>query len=216
MKVNDVGDPAPPVRRTQAERTAATRAQLIGAARKLFADKGFSEVSTQAIVAAAGVTRGALYHQFADKTELFAAVYEDVERELVADIGRQISAAGPGDPLEAMRVGARLFLDGCSAPDVQQIVLIDAPAVLGWERWRAVGVKYGLGVIEAMLAAAIEQGAIPQQPLRSTAHVLLGALDEAALFVARAADRDQARTDMEAVCDRLISGIAGTGHAGPG
>lgn len=216
MKVNDGDDSAPPVRRTQAERSAATRAQLIGAGRKLFADKGFSEVSTQAIVDAAGVTRGALYHQFADKTELFAAVYEDVERELVADIGRQISSAQPGDPVQAMRIGARLFLDGCSAPDVQQIVLIDAPAVLGWERWRAVGVKYGLGVIEAMLAAAVEQGAIPQQPLRSTAHVLLGALDEAALFVSRAADRDQARSDMEAVCDRMISGIAGTGHAGPG
>ncbi|MGV0717592.1 TetR/AcrR family transcriptional regulator [Mycolicibacterium sp. XJ662] len=216
MKVNDGNDTAPSVRRTQAERSAATRAQLLGAARKLFADKGFSEVSTQAIVDAAGVTRGALYHQFADKTELFAAVYEDVERELVADIGRRISSAQPRDPVQAMRIGARLFLDGCSAPDVQQIVLIDAPAVLGWERWRAVGVKYGLGVIEAMLAAAVEQGAIPQQPLRSTAHVLLGALDEAALFVSRAADRDQARSDMEAVCDRLISGIAGKGHAGPG
>ncbi|BBY83534.1 TetR/AcrR family transcriptional regulator [Mycolicibacterium pulveris] len=216
MKVNDAGQPATKVRRTQAERTAATRAQLIGAARKLFADKGFSEVSTQAIVEAAGVTRGALYHQFADKTELFAAVYEEVERELVADIGRQIGSVSPGDPLEAMRVGARLFLDGCSAPDVQQIVLIDAPAVLGWERWRAVGVKYGLGVIETMLAAAIEQGAIPNQPLRSTAHVLLGALDEAALYVSRATDPDQARTEMEAVCDRLISGIAGKGHAEPG
>lgn len=216
MKVNDVDDPAPPVRRTQAERTATTRAQLVAAARKLFANKGFAEVSTQAIVAAAGVTRGALYHQFDDKTALFAAVYEEVERELVADIGRQIGSAGPGDPLEAMRVGARLFLDGCSAPEVQQIVLIDAPAVLGWERWRAVGMKYGLGVIEAMLAAAVDAGAIPQQPLRSTAHVLLGALDEAALFVSRAADREQARRDMEAVCDRLISGIAGEGRGGPG
>lgn len=216
MKVNDAAEPARKVRRTQAERTAATRAQLIGAARKLFADRGFSEVSTQAIVEAAGVTRGALYHQFDDKTELFAAVYEDVEQELVADIGRQISAAGPLDPLSAMRVGARLILDGCSAPDVQQIVLIDAPAVLGWERWRAVGMKYGLGVIEAMLAAAIDQGVIPEQPVRSTAHVLLGALDEAALYVSRAADPEQARAEMEAVCDRLISGIAGEGHAEPG
>lgn len=216
MKVNDAAEPARKVRRTQAERTAATRAQLIGAARKLFADRGFSEVPTQAIVEAAGVTRGALYHQFDDKTELFAAVYEDVEQELVADIGRQISAAGPLDPLSAMRVGARLILDGCSAPDVQQIVLIDAPAVLGWERWRAVGMKYGLGVIEAMLAAAIDQGVIPEQPVRSTAHVLLGALDEAALYVSRAADPEQARAEMEAVCDRLISGIAGEGHAESG
>lgn len=196
-------------RRTQAERTAATRALLIGAGRKLFADKGFAEVSTQAIVAAAGVTRGALYHQFADKTALFAAVYEEVERDLVADIAQQIMADQPANPLAAMRLGARLFLDLCSAPDVQRIVLIDAPAVLGWDRWRAVGVKYGLGVIEGMLAHAIAEGAIPEQPLRPTAHVLLGALDEAALYVSRATNRDQAREDMDAVCERLISGIAG-------
>ena len=212
MKVNGsrsgVAPSAPPTRRTQAERTAATRALLIDAARKLFADKGFADVSTQAIVEAAGVTRGALYHQFGDKAALFAAVYEEVERNLVADIAAQIMAAQPLDPLEAMRVGARLFLEGCAAPDVQQIVLVDAPAVLGWDQWRAVGTKYGLGVIEGMLAHAIAEGAVPDQPLRATAHVLLGALDEAALYVSRATNRDQARTEMEAVCDRLISGIA--------
>jgi AcrR family transcriptional regulator len=210
MKVNDGAVAEARSRRTQAERTAATRALLIGAARTLFADKGFAEVSTQAIVAAAGVTRGALYHQYADKAALFAAVYEEVERDLVADIARQIMADQPADPLAAMRLGARLFLDRCSAPDVQRIVLIDAPAVLGWDQWRAVGVKYGLGVIEGMLAHAIAEGAIPEQPLRPTAHVLLGALDEAALFVSRATDRDQAREDMDAVCERLISGIAGS------
>jgi AcrR family transcriptional regulator len=209
MKVNDGVVAGPPTRRTQAERTAATRALLIGAARKLFADKGFAEVSTQAIVAAAGVTRGALYHQFDDKTGLFAAVYEEVERDLVADVAGQIMAAQPPDPLEAMRVGVRLFLDRCAAPDVQRIVLVDAPSVLGWERWRAVGVKYGLGVIEGMLAHAIAEGAIPEQPVRPTAHVVLGALDEAALYVSRATDREQARREMDAVCDRLLSGIAG-------
>ncbi|WP_101946866.1 TetR/AcrR family transcriptional regulator [Mycobacterium sp. 3519A] len=206
MKVNDE---VVPVRRTQAERTAATRAVLLEAARKLFADKGFADVSTQAIVAAAGVTRGALYHQFDDKAALFASVYEEVERDLVTDIARQIAECQPADALAGMRLGARLFLERCSAPDVARIVLIDAPAVLGWERWRAVGVKYGLGVIEGMLAHAVAEGAIPDQPLRPAAHVLLGALDEAALFVSRAADPDQARTEMEALCDRLISGIAG-------
>jgi AcrR family transcriptional regulator len=207
MKVNE--STSGTGRRTQAERSAATRALLIDAARMLFAAKGFADVSTQAIVAAAGVTRGALYHQFDDKVDLFAAVYEQSEQNLVADIARQIAEQAPPDPLEAMRIGARLFLDACSAPDVQQIVLLDAPAVLGWDRWRAVGIKYGLGVIEGMLAHAIAQRAIPDQPLRPTAHVLLGALDEAALYVSRAVDSDQARRDMDAVCDRLISGIAG-------
>jgi AcrR family transcriptional regulator len=196
-------------RRTQAERTAATRALLIDSARKLFSTKGFNAASTEAIVAAAGVTRGALYHQFDDKAALFAAVYEQVEEALVAEVGQLIVAADPGDQLQAMRVGARLFLDLVSAPDVQQIVLIDAPAVLGWEQWRAVGIKYGLGIIEALLAQAIADGVIPDQPLRPTAHVMLAALDEAALYIARAADNRQAREQMELVCDRLIAGIAG-------
>jgi len=202
MKVN------PPPRRSQAARTAATRAGLLAAARKLFSVTAFADVSTQAIVEAAGVTRGALYHQFADKTELFAAVYEEIEQELVADIVGRLADAAPTDQRAAMRAGARLFLDLCSAPDVQRIVLIDAPAVLGWERWRAVGAKYGLGVIEAMLGQAVADGVIPEQPLRPTAHVLLGALDEAALFIARAEDQAAARADMYAVCDRLIDGIA--------
>lgn len=208
MKVNGADAGPARTRRTQAQRSAATRALLLDAARKLFADKGFADVSTQAIVAAAGVTRGALYHQFADKVDLFAAVYEEMESALVADVAGGVMASEPADALDAMRAGARLFLDACSAPDVQQIVLIDAPAVLGWERWRAVGVKYGLGVIEGMLAQAMSEGVVPEQPLRPTAHVLLGALDEAALYVSRAADRAQARRDMDAVCDRLIRGIA--------
>ena len=207
MKVNA---DRPTARRTQAERTAATRARLLDAGRRLFASDGFAAVPTQAIVDAAGVTRGALYHQFGDKTGLFAEVYEEVERELVATITERIVAAAPTDQLTAMRTGARLFLDACSAPDVHRIGLIDAPAVLGWARWREVGMKYGLGVIEAMLAAAMADGVIPDQPLRPTAHILLGALDEAALFVARAEDRGQALEQMYVVCDRLISGIAGT------
>src|SRR5690349_1247318 len=99
MKVNDQ-TAGVSTRRTQAERTAATRAVLIDAGRKLFADKGFNDVSTQAIVTAAGVTRGALYHQFDDKVGLFAAVYEQVEKQLVEDIARQIMELQPLDPLE--------------------------------------------------------------------------------------------------------------------
>ena len=107
-----------------------------------------------------------------------------------------------------MRVGARLFLDRCAAPDIAQIVLIDAPSVLGWERWREVGLKYGLGIIESLLAQAVADGAIPPLPLRPTAHVLLSALDEAALYVSRAADPERAREDMYVVCDRIIAGLA--------
>lgn len=203
MEVN-----APP-RRTQAQRRAATRAALLSAARALFATSGFTEVSTQQIVEAAGVTRGALYHQFADKADLFTAVYEEVEQELVADVAAGIAQQNPSGPTEAMRVGARLFLQRCSAADVHRIVLVDAPAVLGWARWREVGAKYGLGVIEAMLGEAVTAGEIPEQPLRATAHVLLGALDEAALYISRSADPEAALEEMYAVCDRIITGIAG-------
>src|SRR3978361_1883616 len=118
MKVNEDVVAESSTRRTQAERTAATRALLIGAARKLFADKGVADVSTQQIVAAAGVTRGALYHQFEDKAALFAAVHEEVEREHVTDVAERIAAAAPDDRLQAMRLGARLFLDLCSTPEV--------------------------------------------------------------------------------------------------
>jgi AcrR family transcriptional regulator len=204
MKVN--AHPGP--RRTQAERTAATQARLLAAGRALFAAEGYAAVSTQAIVDAAGVTRGALYHQFGDKAGLFGAVYEEVERDVVAAIMTRIAAATPASQLEAMRIGARLFLEECSAPKVQRIVLIDAPSVLGWARWREVGMKYGLGVIEAMLIQAIADGAIPDQPTRPTAHVLLGALDEAALYVSRADDAARALEQMFVVCDRLITGIA--------
>src|SRR5665213_2667512 len=106
------------------------------------------------------------------------------------------NAAPPEDQLSAMRTGARLFLEECSAPKVQRIVLIDAPSVLGWDRWREVGMKYGLGVVEAMLIQAIADGVIPDQPTRPTAHVLLGALDEAALYVSRAADAADALEQM--------------------
>jgi AcrR family transcriptional regulator len=174
----------------------------------LFADRGFSEVSTQAIVEAAGVTRGALYHQFTDKAQLFTAVYEEMEAELVATVGARIEEEQPEGPVEAMRLGARLFLDLCSAPEVQQIILVDAPSVLGWQQWREVGAKYGLGVIEAMLAQAVADGALPEQPLRASAHILLGALDEAALYVSRADDPRAARDEMYGVCDRIITGLA--------
>lgn len=205
----EVNGERPARRRTQAERTATTRARLLEAGRELFAAHGYADVSTQAVVEAAGVTRGALYHQFGDKAGLFAEVYEEVERGLVAAITDRIASAAPADQIEAMRVGARLFLEECSSPAVARIVLIDAPAVLGWARWREVGMKYGLGIVEAMLAQAMSDGSIPEQPLRPTAHVLLGALDEAALYIARARDGGDALRQMVVVCDRLISGIAG-------
>ena len=198
-------------RRTQDERSAGTRAALIAAARPLFTRHGFAAVGTEAIVQAAGVTRGALYHQFADKTELFAAVFEQVEQELAERLIAIVVPVEATDPLGGLRLGAAAWLDASAEPEVQQIALLDAPAVLGWERWREIGMRYGLGLVEGVLQAAIDAGQVPAQPVRPLAHVFIGALDEAALYVARAADREQARAEIGAVVSRLIDATAQPG-----
>src|SRR6187431_1170290 len=115
-------------RRSQVDRSAATRAALIDAARPLFAEHGFGGVGTETIVRAAGVTRGALYHQFADKTELFAAVFEEVERDVNAGIVEVVTASGATDPLEIMALAADAWLEACERPEVQRIAVLDAPA----------------------------------------------------------------------------------------
>src|ERR1700754_1886755 len=123
-------------RRTQAERSATTRIALVGAARRLFAAQGFAGVGTEAIVREADVSRGALYHHFADKTELFAAVLEDVEREVAEQLA---AVAGTSVGFVEMLVGAmEAWLDLCARPEVQRIVLTDGPSVLGWPRWREI------------------------------------------------------------------------------
>jgi AcrR family transcriptional regulator len=192
-------------RRTQRDRSTTTRAALLDAARPLFAEHGFAAVGTETIVRAAGVTRGALYHQFADKTELFAAVFEQVQQE----VGEQILLllADVADPSEVLRAGVDAWLDACSEPAVQRIVLIEAPVVLGWERWRDAGQASGLGLVEAALNAAIADRRIPSQPVRPLAHVLIGALDEAALYIARAEDQAAARAQMRTVLHGIVAGL---------
>jgi AcrR family transcriptional regulator len=195
-------------RRTQAERAAETRDALIAAARPLFAAQGFAEAALETIVRAAGVTRGALYHHFADKTELFAAVFEQVEGEVAAQMREAIAASGQTDPVEVMRLGAGFWLDACSDPEVQRIVLVDAPAVLGWTRWTEIGNRYNVGLVRALLTDAVETGRIPSQPIEATALTILGAMREATLYVALAEDHDQARQEAGIVMNRLIHALS--------
>lgn len=194
-------------RRTQADRTAATRGALIKAARTLFADQGFSAVGTQAIAGEAGVTRGALYHQFADKAQLFMAVFEEIEEELLGQIGSAMTEAALTDPIAALEVGAKRWLELCADPQVHRIVLIEAPAVLGWDQWREIGQRYALGMVEALIAQAVAGGAVPDQPVRPLAHVMIGAIDEAALYVSRSDEPENARAEMLDVIRRLIRAI---------
>jgi AcrR family transcriptional regulator len=193
----------------KAQQSEATRAALLGAARGLFAQRGYTAVATEEIVQAAGVTRGALYHHFAGKLELFEAVYEDVERELVERIA-QAAMSGASDPLAALHAGAQAFLDACEDPAVQRIALVDAPSVLGWERWREIGMRYGFGLVQATLAAAIEAGQVDQAPVGPLAHLLLGAIDEGAMLIARADDGGETREAVGASVTRFLDALRST------
>lgn len=198
-------------RRTQAQRTEATTGALIAAARQLFGDQGFARTSTNDVVAAAGVTRGALYHHFADKTDLFQAVYEQVESELVERVAQAAFAEQRETPRETalahLRSGATEFLRACLEPEVHRITLLEAPAVLGWERWKELDAEYGLGLVRLALQRAMDAGAVRPLPLDATSHLVLGALTEAALMVARRDDPDGALDDAVEVVQALIDGL---------
>ena len=192
-------------RRTQAERSEATRTALLAVARCLFAERGYASVGTEEIVREAGVTRGALYHHFEGKRELLDAVYEQLEAQLAQELAETLV---PGaSVLDTLRVGAETFLDRCLEPEIQQIVLLDAPAVLGWERWREIGAQYGLGLISALLTAGIDAGEIRAQPVEPLAHALLGSLDEIAMYVARAPDQNAAREQAGETVAALVEGL---------
>jgi AcrR family transcriptional regulator len=198
--VGPVAD-APP-RTRKAEQAEATRAALLAAARELFAQRGYGAVGTEEIVHQAGVTRGALYHHFSGKEDLFRAVYEDLERELMEQIAGE--AASAGDPVAALHAGARAFLDACADPAVARLALVDAPSVLGWQEWREIGLRYGFGLVEGVLAEAMNAGAIERQPVRPLAHLVLGAIDEAGMVVARADDGGETRREVGEAVDRFL------------
>jgi AcrR family transcriptional regulator len=181
-------------RRTQAERSEATQAALIATARQLFAERGYASVGTEEIVAAAGVTRGALYHHFDGKAGLFQAVFEKIEAELAERFANE--ALSKSDPWEAMVAGLQLFLEVCSEPEVRQIALLDAPSVLGWTAWREIESRYSLGLIQLGLRNLIDAGIAKPQPIDPLAHAILGMLTEAGLYVAGADDAAAARAEM--------------------
>jgi len=188
-------------------RSEATRQRLVAAARGLFAERGYAGVGTEQIVQAAGVTRGALYHQFRDKADLFAAVAESIQAEIAHRITAGAQADGATDPTAALHAGVRRFLEVCADPAVERIILLDAPAVLGWQAWRDLADRYGLGLLQHALQAAIDAGAITPQPIVPLAHVLIGALNECALYVARGDDPAAARQECTAILQQLLDGL---------
>jgi len=198
----------PARRRTQGERTAQTRAALLTAARRLFGAEGFAEVGAERIVREAGMTRGALYHQFADKTDLFAAVLDEVEAEIAQRVAGAVAGFDPADTTGMLLAGAGAWLDASAEPDLQRIVLLDGPSVLGWDRWREICLRHTVGLIAALLQDGIDRGSLAPQPVLALTHVLVGAVDEAALYIAQADDRAAARADMDLVLRRLTLALA--------
>jgi AcrR family transcriptional regulator len=194
-------------RRTQEERSAATRDALISAARKLWGLRGYAEVGTPEIATAAGVTRGAMYHQFADKAALFSEVVEAVEQDVMARMATLVAESGATTPADAIRAAVDAWLEVSGDPEVRQLVLLDAPSVIGWVAFRDVAQRYSLGMTEQLLTEAMRSGQLAHQPVRALAHVLIGALDEAAMAIATADDPNRARRETEEVLHRLIDAM---------
>ncbi|AGZ51498.1 TetR/AcrR family transcriptional regulator [Mycobacterium kansasii] len=194
-------------RRTQEERSAATREALISAARTLWGARGYAEVGTPEIAKQAGVTRGAMYHQFADKAALFRDVVEAVEHDVMARMATLVAASGATTPADAIRAAVDAWLDVSGDPEVRQLILLDAPAVLGWSAFRDVAQRYSLGMTEQLLTEAIRAGQLAALPVRPLATVMIGALDEAAMAIATAEDQQRARREIGQVLRRLIDGL---------
>ena len=196
-------------RRSQTERRAATRGALLGAARELFAAQGYSGVSTEGLVRRAGVTRGALYHHFADKRELFQALVEELEgelEELVLGVAREALEKG-GDAGEAYAAGFDAFLDACARPEFGRVLFVDGPSALGWEEWHEIDARYALAQTEAGLGALISAGLMEDRPVGPLARLLHGASIEAALYVAAAGDKEVAKQEVREAMGYLFGGM---------
>jgi AcrR family transcriptional regulator len=182
------------------------REALVEAAHDLFMERDYDLVSTAEILARSGVSRGALYHHFPSKLDLFRAVYEASERRVIDLVVTEIPAGS--SPAEALVAGARAYLRLCeTSEELRRIGLGQSRAVLGWEGWREAAADLGGGVVLALVTAAIDAGELPPHDPETTALVLFGALIEAAMPIAVAADRAAARERSEAVIVDLLEGL---------
>ena len=194
------------------EHVADTRQALVDAARTLFTEQGFAATGTEEIVAAARVTRGALYHHFQDKTDLFRAVMEQIAREVAehlidAELSRP-AAPSLADAWDEVRDGLRAFLNLCVVTDdFQRIVLVEGPAVLGHEAWDDLVARHGSNLLAEWLSRAVEQGRIAPVPIQPLTRLLIAMISESSLYIARADDRPAAREAMGTVLDRLLTGL---------
>jgi len=194
-----------------------TRRALVDAARTLFAERGFAATGTEDIVSAARVTRGALYHHFRDKADLFRVVMaqcaQQMAERLVEQETRRAEAAAADDSWQLLRSGFQSFLDACTDADFQRIVLIEGPAVLGHETWDALVEEHGYGLLAQALTQAVREGRIDDLPVQPLTRMLASLISQASLYIARSADPATARAEAGRVLDRLLAGLAAPGAA---
>jgi AcrR family transcriptional regulator len=208
--------PHPPARTAgrarRAEHAADTREALVGAARRLFAAGGFDGTGTEQIVAEARVTRGALYHHFRDKADLFRAVMAEAAGEVATQLVDEQLASQAPSPMQEIRDGVAAFLDVCvSGGDFQRIVLVDGPRVLGAEAWEDLVDRYGRTLLEEWLARCVGAGDMDPVPAAALARLIIAMLTEASLAIARSADPAATRADLGTVLDRLLTGLGPRG-----
>ncbi len=193
-------------RRAPGRPSEGAREALVTAAHELFMERDYDRVSTDEILARSGVSRGALYHHFPSKLDLFRAVYEASERRALARVVAEIPAGS--SPAEALVAGAKAYLRLCETDEeLRRIGLTQSRAVLGWEGWREAATELGIGVVLSLVAAAIEAGELPPHDPETMALILLGALIEAAMPIVVADDRAPARKRSEAVIVDLLEGL---------
>jgi AcrR family transcriptional regulator len=183
----------------------ATRGALLDSARQLFAAEGYVDVSIDEICRHAGVTKGALYHHFRDKRDLFRAVFEQVEGEWADELAALV--ADERDPIERIQITGDAFLDACLDPARQRILLLDGPALVAWEEMRRIDAGRGFGLIATLLGDAMDAGQLERQPVGPLAHLMLGAMYEASLAIARDKEPARARKRIGTALARLVEGL---------
>ncbi|GAC67928.1 TetR/AcrR family transcriptional regulator [Gordonia soli] len=184
--------------RATAAAAAATARHVLETATGLFADRGFADVSLDDVAAGAGVTRGAVYHHYRSKAGLFAAVAADLQSSIADQVVDAATAVGD-DPTDQLRAGCHGFLDAITAPAPLRVLLVDAPAVIGWQEWRRLDAENSVVHLrEALAAAGVDDGIVD-----ALAAHLSGAMNEAALWIAQS-DSPDARDQAHRALDRLV------------
>jgi AcrR family transcriptional regulator len=193
-------------RRTQRERSEATTGEVLAAARKLFAEAGYAATSLDAIAAEAGMTKGAIYHHFSNKQEVFRAVYER-ERDRLAEIERE-AYSRKRDPWQGFTAACLAFLEASLDPRVQRITILDAPGALGWETIRETYGRDSLAMMTSALEESMKAGRLHKRPVEPIAVALHGAIEELAMHIAHAKDQRAALRTASAELKRLLEAVA--------